>query len=111
MLPVLLFTLAFLLIYLFLKLRTSDHAYFSMNQVDWKIHLLPRPSLFIRIFNILVGHWGAWPFIALLEKTLIETALKKSDRQMEIAEASGVRPWASAMFGMASQEAATWRIL
>lgn len=84
--------LALLLLYLFFKLRAYDRAYLEMNRKDWKINLLPIPSLFVRIFNILVGKFGASLVITLVEKTLIKSALKKSLRQMREAEASGKIP-------------------
>lgn len=81
-----------LFVYLFVKLRSWDRAYLDMNETDWHINLLPKPSLFVRLFNIVVGRRGAALLITLLEKTAIESALKKSLRQMEEAETSGTVP-------------------
>ncbi|MDT9201251.1 hypothetical protein H4N54_17990 [Limnospira fusiformis KN01] len=81
-----------LLCYLYLKLRAADCAFVEMNQRDWHIHLLPKPSLFARLFNIIIDKRGASLLITLLEKTAIASALKKSVRQMEEAEASGRVP-------------------
>jgi hypothetical protein len=84
--------IALLLGYLVIKLRAYDRAYLEMNQADWKINLLPKPSLFIRIFNIVVGKNGAALLITLLEKTRIKLALNKSFKQMKAAEVSGKVP-------------------
>ncbi len=84
--------LLLLLGYVYLKLRAAERAFLEMNQRDWHIHLLPKPSLFARLFNVIVGKRGASLLITLLEKIAIESALKKSLRQMEEAEASGHVP-------------------
>ena len=92
MVPNLVLAFALFLIYLLIKLRANDRAYLEMNKIDWKINLLPKPSLVVRLFNIVVGKFGASLLITLLEKTLINFALKKSLNQMEKTEASGKVP-------------------
>ncbi|MEM7031820.1 MAG: sulfotransferase [Chloroflexota bacterium] len=79
-------------VYVYLKIRVNDQAYLEMNERDWHIHLLPSPSLFVRLFNVMVGRTGATILVTLLEKTAIRSALNKSLKQMVEAEASGNVP-------------------
>ncbi|MGB0384345.1 MAG: sulfotransferase [Ardenticatenaceae bacterium] len=83
---------AVLTFFLSRRLSAANRAYLEMNENDWHINLLPKPSLFVRLFNIIVGKRGASLLITLLEKTAIESALSKSLKQMQEAEASGNVP-------------------